>query len=97
MKNKRFQECNWVEKLWRYRWYLLIPFQYIWYSYIKPMRVPETAYDDELCMTTTTGEEDLPKVKELWCILIGDSQIKMNWVWTSDEVFSRIKDKPKQK
>ena len=90
---KRFQECNWVEKLWRYRWYLLIPFQYIWYSYIKPMRVPETAYDDELCMTTTTGEEYLPKGKELWGILIGSAQHKMKWYWASEEVFNRIKEK----
>ena len=22
---KRFQDCNWIIKTWRYRWYLLIP------------------------------------------------------------------------
>ena len=28
---KRFQECNWVVKLWRYRHYVYIPFRFIWY------------------------------------------------------------------
>jgi hypothetical protein len=27
---KRFQECNKIQKLWRYRWYLLIPFIWIY-------------------------------------------------------------------
>ena len=26
---KRFQECNRLEKLWRYRWYLLLPYLFI--------------------------------------------------------------------
>lgn len=30
---KRFQECNRIVKIWRYRWYLLIPFKFA-YSYI---------------------------------------------------------------
>jgi hypothetical protein len=32
---KRFQECNWLEKVWRYRFYIFIPFKYIWYICIK--------------------------------------------------------------
>lgn len=28
---KRFQECSKFEKIWRYRWYLLIPFEYSWF------------------------------------------------------------------
>ena len=27
---KRFQECNWLEKLWRYRFYLYVPFKFCW-------------------------------------------------------------------
>lgn len=27
---KRFQECNWLVKLYRYRWYMCIPFIYIY-------------------------------------------------------------------
>jgi len=26
---KRFQECNRLEKIWRYRWYLLLPYLFI--------------------------------------------------------------------
>jgi len=29
---KRFQECNWVVKLWRYRHYCYIPFKFIRYK-----------------------------------------------------------------
>ena len=32
MATKRFQECNWYEKLWRYRFYLAIPFKWIWFK-----------------------------------------------------------------
>ena len=28
---KRFQECNRIEKIWRYRWYLLIPFKFFYH------------------------------------------------------------------
>lgn len=28
MSNKRFQECSKLEQIWRYRWYLLIPFEW---------------------------------------------------------------------
>lgn len=28
---KRFQECNRIVKIWRYRWYLLIPFKFLYH------------------------------------------------------------------
>jgi len=80
--SKRFQECNWVEKLWRYRHYVYIPFRFIRVIILK-------SFDPD-------KEENLNN-KTIWGILVGDAQIKMNWVWTSDEVFSRIKGKQKQK
>ena len=86
MSKKRFQECNKVVQFWRYRWYLLIPFQYVWYSYLRPMKVPETAYDEELCFTTLTGEEYSPRGKNLWKLLKGMAQGKMNWYYTMEEV-----------
>jgi hypothetical protein len=27
---KRIQECSWYEKLWRYRFYIRIPFEWVW-------------------------------------------------------------------
>jgi hypothetical protein len=93
--SKRFQECNWAEKLWRYRFYILIPFKWAYYNWVKNFTVID--------VETNSPETPVPyetltlKGKELWGILIGDAQLKMNWIWTSDEVFSRIKDKPKQR
>ncbi len=87
---KRFQDCNKIVQIWRYRWYLLIPFQWVWYSYVKPMRIPETAYDDELCLTTITGEEYTPKGKNLWRLLTGMAQGPMNWYYTMEEVKEQL-------
>ena len=95
MKNKRFQECNWVEKLWRYRWYILIPFKWVWYMYIKSFVVIGTEINDESGFVEDTDETYNPKGKELWKLLIGIAQGKMNWVWTYEEVFGRIKEKYK--
>ena len=36
---KRFQECNSVVKIWRYRHYIYIPFKWLWYKYIKPFNI----------------------------------------------------------
>ena len=33
---KRFQDCNWLVKLWRYRHYVYIPFRFIWYKIKSP-------------------------------------------------------------
>tara|TARA_R110000772_G_scaffold20466_5_gene56870 strand:+ start:30454 stop:30675 length:222 start_codon:yes stop_codon:yes gene_type:complete len=36
MKNKkRFQECSKIVQIWRYRWYLTIPFEWFYICYIK--------------------------------------------------------------
>jgi len=32
MKNRRYQECNILEKNWRKRHYLKIPFKWIWWK-----------------------------------------------------------------
>ena len=63
--------------------------------YIKPFVVRETELNDETGFVEDTGEIYNPKGKELWSILIGESQGKMNWVWTSEEVFGRIREKYK--
>jgi hypothetical protein len=63
--------------------------------YIKPFVVRETKLNDETGFVEDTGEIYNPRGKELWKLLIGIAQGKMNWVWTSDEVFSRIREKYK--
>lgn len=90
---KRFQECNWLVKLWRYRWYILIPFKYIWFMYLKPLIVMETYKNDKTNVIEDTGKVYNPRGKELWGILKGLSQSKMNWYYTSDEVSDYFKMK----
>ena len=89
MCEKRFQECNWLVKLWRYRFYLPIPFKYFYYSYIKPFKVCRDEFvDGEI---THTDNFDVMKGKNLWSLLIGSAQGPMRWYYTSDEVFDNIR------
>ena len=75
---KRFQECNKIVKLWRYRWYLLIPFKWLWHSYAIPLPVT----DDETLISVNL------KKKLLWRILVGDAQCNMEWYYTHEEVLA---------
>jgi hypothetical protein len=77
---KRFQQCNKIVKLWRYRWYLLIPFKWLWHSYCFPLPVT----DDETLISVNL------KGKMLWSILIGEAQIKMEWYHTHEEVLESL-------
>lgn len=85
---KRFQECSKIEKLWRYRWYLVIPFQYIYYMFIKPFKVYEDKIENGKLIHT--NEYEIIKGKVLWSLLIGIAQSKMNWHYTSEEIFNKI-------
>lgn len=71
---KRFQECNWLVKLWRYRFYIPIPFKFVYHMLFTDM-------DGELTY------------KQFWGVLIGESQLDMNWYHTSEEVFNNIQNK----
>ena len=89
---KRFQECNWLVKLWRYRWYIPIPFKWLWFMYIKPFIVLESKQDEENDSIVDTGEEYNPRGKNLWRLLIGIAQIPMEWYYTHEEVMKRFKE-----
>lgn len=86
---KRFQECSRIIKIWRLRWYLLIPFKWIYYMYIKPFIVIETVLNENGFVQDTDNTYS-PKGKNLWSLLIGKAQIKMKWFYTNEEVFDRI-------
>ena len=89
MSDKRFQECNWLEKVWRYRFYISIPFKYIWFMYIKPFKVGrDVIIDGEL---THTDDFDVMGGKNLWRLLIGTTQGDMNWTYTHEEVMAKLK------
>jgi hypothetical protein len=78
MDKKRFQECNWYEKLWRYRFYLALPFQWLYHATITPIVVNNDEGGDPLVMNG----------RGLWKLLIGLAQIKMDWYYTMDEVMA---------
>lgn len=75
---KRFQECNKIIQLWRYRWYLFIPFIFIYKIFIIKIKKNKLVKKN---------------LKILWHITISDIQKYMNWWYTSEEVFSKIKKK----
>ncbi len=93
MSEKRFQECNWLEKVWRYRFYIPIPFKWLYYMYIKPFIVRETVLNEEKGCVEDTGQIYNPRGKNLWSILKGTAQSDMKWYWTSEEVFGRLKER----
>ena len=72
----RFQECSKLVQLWRYRYYIPIPFLWFWRKYVSTLFV----MDDE-----TLEREPLSGIL-LWHILIGSAQIKMRWFYTMDEM-----------
>ena len=78
---KRFQECNKIEKFWRYRWYLLLPF--VW------LRI-------KFSILTTKNTEELGMTnRNIWKLSKGLMQSKMKWYYTMDEVMSGIRKKRK--
>lgn len=93
MREKRFQECNILGKTWRYRWYLLLPFQWVWFRWIKPMKVIETEFNEEEGYICDTDRRWYPKGRQLWSVLKGSAQCKMNWLYTQEEVMARLRMK----
>jgi hypothetical protein len=54
------------------------------------MKIPETEYDEELCMVTVNGKETTPEHKQLWSILVGSAQCDMKWTYTTEEVINLL-------
>ena len=85
---KRFQKCNIIEKIWRCRWFLLLPFQWAWYSWIKPFKV----YQDDIIngKLVATDKYEIMTNKNLWGLLISDIQIRMEWVYTHEDIMAEV-------
>tara|TARA_B110000211_G_scaffold152323_1_gene173150 strand:+ start:84 stop:320 length:237 start_codon:yes stop_codon:yes gene_type:complete len=77
---KRYQESNWIVKIWRYRFYILIPFKWCMY-YIR------------CYLHNDNGEFN---GKTLWHILVGVAQCDMKWTYTIEEVKESIKPKQRR-
>lgn len=96
MKEKRYQECNVIQKIWRLRWYIPIPFLWFWYMTIKPFKVLETNFDEDSGCVVDTEKYYTIRGKDLWSLLKGSAQTKMKWFYTMEEVFGDIKNKFKK-
>lgn len=73
---KRYQECNWLIKLWRLRYYLLIPFKWVYYSLIGGLEV----------LNPEDMTYEMLKGKNLYIMLKSLAQFDMNWTYTQKEV-----------
>lgn len=78
---KRFQDCNKIVQIWRYRQYCKIPFQWLWIMF-------KTFFNN----TLSKDNNDYNK-KLIWRLLIGEAQCRMNWTYTNEEVMSRLKER----
>lgn len=51
-KEKRYQECNWLEKQWRKRLYLTIPFEWAFHSLFKTFKIYYDEWEDDKLVHT---------------------------------------------
>lgn len=72
----RFQDQSWYVKLWRYRWYLRVPFHTL-----------------RLYFKNKMANRNL---KLSYSIAIGEAHLKMNWLYTLDEMRIQLKNKRKK-
>ena len=87
--SKRFQESNKLEQLFRYRFYIKVPFKWLYYSVISKFKV----YIDKIGNDgniTHTNEYDIIRGRTLWGLLKSSEQSNMKWYYTMDEVMGKI-------
>ena len=89
---KRFQECNWIIKAWRYRYYIPVPFVWIYHMYIKDLIIQGQEFNEEV-NTVVDVDPYKPKGKELYSILIGTANCDMNWTYTTEEVMQMLNER----
>ena len=79
-KQDRFQYQPWYIKLWRYRWYLLIPLDiFIMWLYDRTRKPPDRSHFS---------------LQNYSDIAISSAQIKMKWVYDFEDLtFSRLINK----
>lgn len=78
----RYQESPWYIRLWRRRWYLMIPwwtFQFMRHPWVDP-KTGRLAHD-----------HPYNSFKVAWSIAHGTADVKMNWTYTWDEVMNKTK------
>ena len=86
----RYQECNKLEKLWRCRWYIIVPFKATWY-YISKTKIYEDKIENG--KVKPTGKFDIMPWKLCWSVATGNIHYKMKYYYTAEEAFSSIEKK----
>jgi len=81
----RFQECPWYIQVWRYRWYLLIP----WWT-VQNKLTPWREEDGSLAK-----EEPWNTWRVSLSLAIGTAQGKMKWYYTLEEVMKSLDKRTK--
>lgn len=66
----------------------MIPFEWLWFSYVRPFKVGVNEIKDDKLVHTDRYE--VIRGKNLWSILKGIAQGKMRWHYTWEEVKRRI-------
>lgn len=79
----RYQDSNFIIKFWRCRWYLTLPFMWLYYTIIGGLPIID---DSDYSVDRVNGII-------LWKLLLGTIQSKMGWWYTTDEVFDEITKK----
>lgn len=76
---KRYQDCTWPVRLWRRRWYLVIPFTFLAYFY----QYGSASF-------YITSETKRRHRFSLWSRAVCLAQGRMRWTLTTEEVFKDL-------
>lgn len=87
---KRYQECNKIQKIWRHRWKLIIPFVAVYYYAARKKVYMDINTDKGLIHTK---HFEYMSMKLCWRIAQGDASSKMNHYYTHEEVMQRFENK----
>ena len=75
---KRFQDCSKIIKLWRYLWYLGIPFMFLYHK-VKSLKIYEDKEVDGKIIHT--NEHFNASTKLIWRLCLSDAHVKMKWYY----------------
>lgn len=86
---RRYQHCRFPVRIWRRRWYLLVPFAAVLLHWrLRKWRLPpEPDWPDEV---NASMEAEIKSWRGCWRTAISEAQIRMNWLYTMDELMERL-------
>lgn len=82
MSKKRYKDCSKLEKIWRHRWFIILPFMAV-YRYLFANRVYISREEDG--KNVHTNEYERMSFNMWWQICRGNIDIKMKHYYTQEE------------